>query len=320
MEEKPGDSKVEEVRESVGGERKDGDGQAGGGEGSSVNAAGPKAVEGTASKAGAVAPSDSNMSSAAEASPTHFVRLFHTKKHLSKKQISDLCEKAKVKYNSIADTRAGRKVMVYFDCAEDRERAQTIFHKKPFRGGVLYVKATDATVQEIVGGMELTEARKRQKVEAVGTRDIRDVVTPLWKVPYEEQCKSKKQSLIAAMRRLSKRLQQTVSDRRTHQYSADMLALSVGLGNSQRSTSKRRNPTSIEERGHGGCTILHSADQYFRFVVALGWTFILASKHGTSRAVPFVSIDDFIKSPVTTEYRNKCSFTCGRAADGSVRG
>ena len=144
------------------------------------------------------------------------MKVFHTRKHLTKKVIKSLAAQHKLSIMQVQETKAGRVIRLMFKSKEDQENASKVFNGLSYRGGQLYVKGYGEDLKR--ENDSDNEANKRQKVELPKeeeeekNKDIRDVVTPYWKMSYEAQLKEKRKALIAAMRKLTKRILQTVSN------------------------------------------------------------------------------------------------------------
>uniref|UniRef100_A0A665X2U4 tRNA (uracil(54)-C(5))-methyltransferase n=1 Tax=Echeneis naucrates TaxID=173247 RepID=A0A665X2U4_ECHNA len=111
---------------------------------------------------------------------------------------------------------------VTFKNEEERDKAMKMVHGMQWKGQVLSVKLAKPKVDPIL------RKRKQQQEEGGGTGgqppskraegdeeedplsvQIANVVTPLWKVPYEEQLRRKEQEVVGVLQRLAKELGST---------------------------------------------------------------------------------------------------------------
>uniref|UniRef100_A0A665X2V1 tRNA (uracil(54)-C(5))-methyltransferase n=1 Tax=Echeneis naucrates TaxID=173247 RepID=A0A665X2V1_ECHNA len=95
---------------------------------------------------------------------------------------------------------------VTFKNEEERDKAMKMVHGMQWKGQVLSVKLAKPKVDPIL--------RKRKQAEGDEEEDplsvqIANVVTPLWKVPYEEQLRRKEQEVVGVLQRLAKELGST---------------------------------------------------------------------------------------------------------------
>uniref|UniRef100_A0A671YMA1 tRNA (uracil(54)-C(5))-methyltransferase n=1 Tax=Sparus aurata TaxID=8175 RepID=A0A671YMA1_SPAAU len=93
---------------------------------------------------------------------------------------------------------------VTFKNEEERDKAMKMVHGMQWKGQVLSVRLAKPKADPIL--------RKRKQEEGEGeplSVQINNVVTPLWKVPYEEQLRRKEQEVVVVLQRLAKEIGST---------------------------------------------------------------------------------------------------------------
>ncbi|XP_061115501.1 tRNA (uracil-5-)-methyltransferase homolog A [Conger conger] len=108
---------------------------------------------------------------------------------------------------------------VTFKSEQERDKAMKVVHGMQWRGRVLSVRLAKPKADPIVRKRRQEEAEggqpaSKRSADSQGQEEnqeplwkqIADVVTPLWKVPYEEQLKRKEQEVEAILQRLAREI------------------------------------------------------------------------------------------------------------------
>uniref|UniRef100_A0A671YMP0 tRNA (uracil(54)-C(5))-methyltransferase n=1 Tax=Sparus aurata TaxID=8175 RepID=A0A671YMP0_SPAAU len=93
---------------------------------------------------------------------------------------------------------------VTFKNEEERDKAMKMVHGMQWKGQVLSVRLAKPKADPI-----LRKRKQEEGEEEPLSVQINNVVTPLWKVPYEEQLRRKEQEVVVVLQRLAKEIGST---------------------------------------------------------------------------------------------------------------
>ena len=122
---------------------------------------------------------------------------------------------------------------VTFGEVGDRIEATTAMERVEFRGRRVRVKQAKAKGKAGVASMDgsTDAAALVERANANARRDIRDVITPLWKVSYGEQLARKKEIVAEALRNITRGVRNASNKARKSGRRADVEWMRAALGN-----------------------------------------------------------------------------------------